>query len=248
MRMGVNDEDGDGDGGKKCQLWVQKNKLEVKSTRMGIAIPCDILNVLGKDHSQKRPDCTTTSTISPTTSATPYITNTIPATINEPSSTSNEPTIGYIPPPITTLPSTMTSLPPTTTNLIKCYDSEICNIGYKGIIPDNQMKWWACGEKCEGGRNFTDGTCNCACISEKECSGYTSTVPTTYINPNNSSKTTTSSINFIKDLSIESIIKRFRSEITNEFRKGNWEKVLKLSNELKKMEHSGDKYITNKKK
>ena len=63
---------------------------------------------------------------------------------------------------------------------VRCYDSNICKSGYKGIIPDSKMNWWACGEDCEGGKNFTDDNCKCACIPKDNCiqPTTTTTVPT----------------------------------------------------------------------
>ena len=64
---------------------------------------------------------------------------------------------------------------------VRCYDSNICNSGYKGIIPDSKMNWWACGEDCEGGKNFTDDNCKCACIPKDNCiqPTTTTTIPKT---------------------------------------------------------------------
>lgn len=42
------------------------------------------------------------------------------------------------------------------------YKQGPCNPGYYDKTNGN-YKWWACGAKCEGGKFYTDGGCNCAC-------------------------------------------------------------------------------------
>ena len=42
-----------------------------------------------------------------------------------------------------------------------------CNPGYVDKTK-GRINWWACGAKCKGGKYFTDGVCNCACIKNPQ--------------------------------------------------------------------------------
>uniref|UniRef100_A0A6C0ECZ9 Uncharacterized protein n=1 Tax=viral metagenome TaxID=1070528 RepID=A0A6C0ECZ9_9ZZZZ len=39
----------------------------------------------------------------------------------------------------------------------------VCNKGYYDKT-DGKAKWWECGKNCPGGKNWTDDSCNCACL------------------------------------------------------------------------------------
>jgi hypothetical protein len=39
----------------------------------------------------------------------------------------------------------------------------VCNVGYYDKT-NGKPNWWACGENCPGGKYWTDGLCNCACL------------------------------------------------------------------------------------
>mmetsp|Transcript_73282 Transcript_73282/g.65968 ORF Transcript_73282/g.65968 Transcript_73282/m.65968 type:complete len:268 (-) Transcript_73282:284-1087(-) len=44
-----------------------------------------------------------------------------------------------------------------------CSSRGPCDAGYMDTT-DGAWNWWACGEDCPGGKYYTDGVCNCACV------------------------------------------------------------------------------------
>jgi len=47
----------------------------------------------------------------------------------------------------------------------KCYPRNKCRDGYMDKT-NGKYKYWGCGWKCTGGRYYTDGVCNCACVKK----------------------------------------------------------------------------------
>ena len=48
-----------------------------------------------------------------------------------------------------------------------CYGQTVCALGYQSTT--RNPTWMKCGVHCSGGLFWTDGSCNCACIPEKNC-------------------------------------------------------------------------------
>ena len=60
---------------------------------------------------------------------------------------------------------------------LKCFvnsDNERtkCKTGYYPKVESKDIKYWACGSKCEGKQYLTTTSCKCACIKESECSNF----------------------------------------------------------------------------
>jgi len=49
-----------------------------------------------------------------------------------------------------------------------CYARGPCDAGYMDET-GGKAKYWACGVDCPGGKYWTDGVCNCACVDAGQC-------------------------------------------------------------------------------
>eukprot|EP01083_Nonionella_stella_P300456 1025840_1 len=71
-------------------------------------------------------------------------------------------------PPTTSIPTQSTQqptpLPTTTPTAVPCYPRGACKFGYMDKT-EGDGQHWECGDKCEGKEEYTDYSCNCACIT-----------------------------------------------------------------------------------
>lgn len=84
-----------------------------------------------------------------------------------------------------------------------------CKDGYyfKQDINEKNLFYWPCGDHCVGGRNLTDGYCNCACINQRE--------ETNIFTANYKSKVVLKDTYVIKQIDIPNITGNFRIGVKN---------------------------------
>ena len=87
-----------------------------------------------------------------------------------------------------------------------------CKDGYyfKQDINENNLFYWACGDKCEGGQNLTDAYCKCACINQRQ--------ETNTFNPSLKSKVVLNDTYVIKQIHIKGVTGNFRIGVKNSAR------------------------------
>jgi len=87
-----------------------------------------------------------------------------------------------------------------------------CKDGYyfKQDINENNLFYWACGDKCEGGQNLTDVYCNCACINQRQ--------ETNTFNPSLKSKVVLKDTYVIKQIHSKGVTGNFRIGVKNSAR------------------------------